>query len=473
MGTKKSAVISTRSVVLPPFVNTEKAQEIRFDTSLNFVFDTASNTDVEHSNTVLPAIFGSRMAGPLLLALGRVSNVPFPTEKALRSYYESLESILVVVDEKMTDNARNLATQYRLNALFIVQLSPEKHPRTADQILSVLNSCNINAVTALAGPQSLVLVQIQDSYYFYRGIANLAHLNTSKLAFGSDVTSTINSVGVDSLVEPRAKRVVNLDDGNFIILPSSGKLVEPKNLQALFKDLSLETIKDMEEDVSAAVSQLQLLLGPKEMTELSGTLVPMLSTKINDVVAPMRKEYMKFLTQELKTGDPVLERKRQTMLGEWRKTTKELQKDLEPIISSFANMMSSQNSSKRTHDLKRLARQAKIQSNVDAAKAMNFESMAGLLEEFASEMGVLLVNIGTSSYSELMRKLKDTTSAIDARYVQPSKSTFRSSFVFLSQTTFSCSCFLIWLRLLTSILVAIVILIQESFTSKDSMPESS
>lgn len=65
--------------------------------------------------------------------------------------------------------------------------------------------------------------------------------------------------------------------------------------------------------------------------------------------------------------------------------------------------------------MKRLVRQTQIQANVDAVKSMNFDTLAGYLETYAGDMGVMLLNIDTSSYSQLLSNLKSTT--IDARYV--------------------------------------------------------
>jgi hypothetical protein len=56
-------------------------------------------------------------------------------------------------------------------------------------------------------------------------------------------------------------------------------------------------------------------------------------------------------------------------------------------------------------DLQRLQRQAAIQSNVDLVNSMTFESMADLLEINASEMGTLVLNIETTPYEQLLRKL--------------------------------------------------------------------
>jgi hypothetical protein len=368
------------------------------------------------SAVILPCIFGSQLQGPVLLATGTVpSNVPFVDERALRDYYKQLKNVAVIVDDRMTDNARNLATTYRINALFIVQLNPENEPKNSDEVLALLDSANINAVTALAGPQSLVLVQISKKYYFYRGLANREHLNTSSLVFGSDVTSVVESVGMNSILDPRIERLVDLGDANTIILPTSGRLVKPHDLQALLEQLPVDEAKVLTEDISAAVPQLQLLLNQRDLQELSKSLVSALSTKVSDVTTPLRQAYIKFLTQEYKMEDPELVKKKNIMLGELRKCTRETQKALGPLITSLANMMSSQTTSKRTHDLKRLVRQTQIQSNVEAVKSMTFETLAGYLETYAADMGVMLLNIETGPYNQLLGNLKKA--AIDARLV--------------------------------------------------------
>ena len=415
---KENAVFATNSVVLPTILDAEKTQIIRFGTGIEFQLPGEElHSQNEPSAVVLPCIFGSQLQGPVLLATGTVpSNVPFLDGSALRDYYTQLKNIVVIVDDGMTDNARNLATSYRLNALFIVQISPQDEPQNTDDVLSLLNSTNINAVTALAGPQSLVLIQISDKYYFYRGIANRAHLNTSELAFGSDVTSILESVGMEHMTDPRIQKIVNLEDANTIMLPISGQLVQPGNLPQLFEELPVSKMQDLEDDISGAIPQLQMLMNQKDLQELSKALASTLSEKISNVVAPLRHAYVKFLTQEYKMEDPESVKKKNHMLGDLRKKTKEMQRVLEPVISSLANVISTQTTSKRTHALKRLVRQSQIQGNVEAVKSMTFDTLGEYLETYAGEMGVMLLNIEETHYRELLDNVK--LAAIDARYVQ-------------------------------------------------------
>ncbi|KAL2794879.1 hypothetical protein BJX66DRAFT_302964 [Aspergillus keveii] len=407
---KEHAVFATAgSTNLPSFLEFTNTQIIRFGTGIEFRLPDEEPTTrkPDASAVVLPCIFGAQLQGPILLATGTVpSNVPFADETALRDYYNQLESAVVIVDERMTDNARNLATAYRINALFIVQLSPKDHPTSAEEVLSLLNAANINAVTALAGPQSLVVIQIGDKYYFYRGIANQAYLNTSRLEFGADVTSVLESVGVESILDPRIERIVILGETDSIFLPSSGQQVRFQDLERLFEDLSIDHLRQLEGDISAAVPQLQVLMNQKDLQALSKTLVSALSLKINTAVAPLRITYTKFL-REYNRADPEAVKTKNNMLGQLRKTTKEMQVALEPLISSLANMISSQTTSKRTHDLKRLVRQAQIQGNVEAVKSMTFETLAGYLETYAADMGIMLLNIQTTPYSRLLADLNN------------------------------------------------------------------
>ncbi|KAL2834670.1 hypothetical protein BJY01DRAFT_252946 [Aspergillus pseudoustus] len=229
-------------------------QTIRFGTGIEFQLLDEGPAAKPTSAVILPCIFGAQLQGPILLATGTIPlNVQFVDEFALRSYYRQLKSAVVIVDERMTDNARNLATAYRINALFILQLNPQYPPTNTEEVLQLLNAANINAVTGLAGPQSLLLIQVGDRYYFYRGIANQAHLNTCRLEFGADVTSILESAGVESMLDPRIERIVTLGETNSILLPSSGQRVQVQDLEKPFKDLSMELLNHLEDDISASV----------------------------------------------------------------------------------------------------------------------------------------------------------------------------------------------------------------------------
>lgn len=413
---RNKAVFLTNATSIPPHLDMHAPQMIKFGAGLEFSSsDSVCSTTSTDRSTILPCIWGTEFQGPMLLATGACpSNVPFSSAEALLKYYELLESVIFVVNDGMTDNARNLASPNRMNGVFVVQPGATAASERSDDIVHFLDSVNINAVTALAGPQSLVLVQLKDKFYFYRGIANRAHLNTSLLEFGADVTCAVQSAGLAALLEPAAKRICNLEDGSStILLPSSNQFVIPKDLAQLFSTASVLQVKGMEEDISAAVPQLQVLLNEKDLVALSHSLVEFLVSKTSEATKAARTAYLDFLSANWGEHDPAAQKQKALLRGELKKVAKEAQVSLEPAISKLSLMMSFKNTSKRTHDLKRLQRQSKIQSNVKAAQEMTFGKLAEYLEDYASDMGVMVVNIETEPFEKLLGNLAG--SLIDAR----------------------------------------------------------
>jgi hypothetical protein len=134
ISTKQNALFVTQTTVLPSIITPNTAQIIRFGTGLEFLSEAQEVApESSPSAVVLPCIFGSRLEGPLLLATGRIpEHVPFHDEQSLRAYYEHLESAIIFVDERMTDNARNLATPWRMNAVYILQMAALAAPKDGD-----------------------------------------------------------------------------------------------------------------------------------------------------------------------------------------------------------------------------------------------------------------------------------------------------------------------------------------------------
>ena len=181
----------------------------------------------------------------------------------------------------------------------------------------------------------------------------------------------------------------------------------------MFEQISTEKMNSLEDDILAAAPQLQALLDQKELHELSRSLIFTLSEKLSKEAAPLRRIYTHFLTTEFDVTNANSKLKKDAMLGELRKVTKNAQKALKPVISCLANLTSSQTKSKRTHDLKRLLRQTTIHNNVQSAKSMKSDTLSGYLEGYAADMRVLLINLDTEGFKKLLGDLKNTQ--IDAK----------------------------------------------------------
>lgn len=424
----KNAVVMADGTALPDCVGVKDFQMIKFGAGLTFeneAIDTA--TESQASTAMLPCIFGTELSGPMLLATGACpSGLPFRSGADLRKFYEQLEYVVVIVNDSMMDGARNLASSYRMNAVFVVQPKQDAAPDGPFDMDEYLNGVNINAVTAMAGPQSLILVQREGKFHFYRGIANRKHLNTALLDFGSDVTTVVESIGLAQLLEPRAKRIYDLDDdSNAILLPGSGQYVKHKELASLFAKATMTQIADMEEDISSAVPQLEALLDRKDLEELTRALADALVAKANEAAEGPKRAYVDFIaTWDSSDKDSVYQKA--LLRGQMRAATKEVQRKLAPTIARLSSVMSARTTSKRTHDLKRLERQSKIQGNVAAVKEMTFEKLAEYLEEYAAEMGVMVLNLQSDHFKSLLSGLD--ADVVDARYVGDTSRPIRETF---------------------------------------------
>lgn len=309
---KENVIFVTEKTRLRSPINNSNTQLIRYGKGLDFLRKNEKFriSDV-YSDVVLPCVLGSQLEGPLLLATGTVpEKMPFPDTQSLHDYYNQLKSVVIFADERMTDNARNLAPPLRINAVFVIQPDPQLE---GSDVVRSLELVNINAVTALAGPQSLVLVENMEKYYFYRGLADPSHLDTSKLSFGAEVTAVVESVGLQSLLDPRVKRIVNLAEVKVALLQSSGQWVQPKILKALFQNTAIDQIGQFGADISAVVPQLQVLMNQKDLVNLSRDLVSILGVKFGNFVSPLRNKYVNYLLEHDR-DDPESVKVKNTML---------------------------------------------------------------------------------------------------------------------------------------------------------------
>lgn len=341
----------------------------------------------------------------MLLAVGEpAKGVPFSNMEELHEYYRQSKSVIVLADEKMTDNARNVATTWRLNGLFILQTNKFDTPDDGVDVVRILDQLNVNAITALAGPQSLVLAQLGAKYFFYRGIANPRLFNASGLEYGQEVTNLISIHGLTSLAEqvhhPSWPRLVDLARDNPVHLPKTSMTMSLGDIRRIFQQRASmdDEIMAFKDDIAAVIPQLQVLLSPDKLQEICEELIGIVSAEVNDYINPLRREYSTFVVRDFDPADNESNMKKNMLLSSLRKLTKATQDNLQWLTNTLGNIVSIQTTSSRTHDLKRLARQTTIRSNALSTSGMDFGNLSCVLEEHASKLGVLLVNIRTDPY---------------------------------------------------------------------------
>lgn len=155
---------------------------IYFSNRLSLTSATPSmDKNVDLRATILPICFGQVLHGPFLLALGKDVRVD-PGEKVpsfleLSKMYQSCTAVVCIVSDRMLDTARLLNPYLRINGLVILQPlqgALKMDPGVLDDSKKRkewMEEVGGNCITAIAGPCAIVVVQILENYFFYRGVS--------------------------------------------------------------------------------------------------------------------------------------------------------------------------------------------------------------------------------------------------------------------------------------------------------------
>ena len=155
---------------------------IYFSTRLSLTSASPSmDKKVDSGATILPICFGQVLQGPFILALGKGVQVDpqakVPSFLELSKLYQTSTAVVCVVSDRMLDTARLLNPYLRINGLAILQ--PLKGVLKMDTGVlddskkrqEWMEEVGGNCVTAIAGPCAIVVVQILENYFFYRGVS--------------------------------------------------------------------------------------------------------------------------------------------------------------------------------------------------------------------------------------------------------------------------------------------------------------
>ncbi|KAK6336275.1 hypothetical protein TWF696_001837 [Orbilia brochopaga] len=396
----KPLFVTEEGCTLPSFVAGHDGNHITFFQGITVHPSRPPHpTNDDKKTVVLPCALGNPLEGSMILALG----TPFVGAKVSYEQYTRLfdkASIVVfTVSDRMTDQARVLNPDIRCNALYILQTRVPVPDQSTASVEDILNDTKINAITALAGPQSVVVVQLGDRYYFYRGI-RWAGLLDEIPKFGEDITEMVEAV----LGQPPAKHPWN----NIVSIGGDepkvyfrGTLCSPDELYTNFTSLQPDELESFKLEILDTLAQLQVALSPKALPEFTSKLQNKLKEMMDATIAPHKKAYVdSVLASKGQTRDPRL-------MEKYRKAEKAAKVSAQWLIDALAALVSSRISSTRKYDLKQMIRKQKIMDNVAASKDMTYADLATILEEHCTEIGMVIANIDSEQFRTLLQKAKE------------------------------------------------------------------
>ncbi|KAF3919531.1 hypothetical protein ABW20_dc0101559 [Dactylellina cionopaga] len=380
----KPLFVTEEGCKFPEFAKGKDANHITFFQGITVHSEQPDDVDNKDKKVVLPCALGNPLEGSMILAVGKPFTGAKVTNEQYNRLFDTAPLILFTVSDRMSDQARVLNPDIRCNALYIVQTTVPIPDQSTLSVEDMLNDTKVNAITSLAGPQSIVVVQLGERYYFYRGIRWPGLLDEIP-KFGEDITETIEAIF-------EAKDVAKNPWNNITSIAGDpkvyfrGTICSPDDLYTNFTSLKLEELETFKADILDTLSQLQIVISPKELPEFTARLQTALKKTMDDLIAPHKKEYIDtLLASKGRTRDPKL-------MEKYRRVEKQAKVALQWLIDALGALVSSRISSTRKYDLKQMIRKQQILGNVAASKDMTYEGLADLLEEHCSEIGMQLTD---------------------------------------------------------------------------------
>ena len=304
-----------------------------------------------------------------------------------------------------------------VNAIFIIhpQRSLSRVPTIPGQseLEAMLSDVNVTAVTAMAGPLSIVVVQLPSDgrRYFYRGVAWPGLLDTVP-NFGTDVTASLSDERLFRAATPctttittttattTPRKTAAVSSGGHWMPPAlydrskgapvlfadtDGQLTEASEAVKRVCGMGRDELLAQRRVITRLLSQLQAVLSPAALepaVRLMAGRVHELVTTASDAAAARFNAAVKARA----SAETIAEAGAALSLAKANASS-----GLQWLIDILGACMSVKGSAMRRHDLNRLRRKMDISVNVEAAKSMSADQICALLESSCHEHNACLI----------------------------------------------------------------------------------
>lgn len=329
--------------------------------------------------------------GPAALALGTLSNIFTSWEKFHQLFDNKIP--VIHISERWNDQVKKCCDTL-INGIFIVNANTklsELDLKSVVQREKAMNNVNISGISTMAGPCSIILINISNRLFFYRGVqwGNLLPPNPT---FGMDVTNQFSLENLESFCD-------TIPWNSFV--SRSSKLVAWKNqmcdLESVSKsivEMDLVQLERNNNDIVDVFSQIQVLLDPEELDKISKSLEQTLREFIDNQLQSVTLPVRKFIFEGGSTESKEFKLLQATMQAE----KKRVNRSLRTLVDALGNLVSLTGATSRAHDLKRMERKRTITSNVSKATSMSLEEKMDLIEKACSEIGVVMADVNTDTF---------------------------------------------------------------------------
>uniref|UniRef100_A0A6B2KWR9 Uncharacterized protein n=1 Tax=Arcella intermedia TaxID=1963864 RepID=A0A6B2KWR9_9EUKA len=355
----------------------------------------------------LPCIFGN-CENVSALALSTQPKGTCPASN-LNTWHDILNHTKVIIVHCSPTNWLDTVVTsclYSANAIFVVHANVASKADVEDKtkLEEVLNSVGTNSLT-LAGPNSIVLVEILGELYFYRGV-RWAGLLDKIPEFAGNMTNWFSTISawVEKAHTPLWPTVVPKSVG---LVYWKGEMKQIESIINVISEMGLLEIRENEDDIVDFLTQVTVILDPENIAKaipiIDGALIKLIDNETKEIRSEMRKEMQIHNEKNIPEGTKEFEEEEARFnevlakLSYQLKTTQtKAKKKISKVSHMIATMVSVKGTSSRHQDLKRRLRRAAILSNVEKANSLTQEEKCAIVSKYCSKWGVLLCNVDAS-----------------------------------------------------------------------------
>ena len=330
-----------------------------------------------------------------ILALASIYN---GKKTNLFQFYKVIENSLPVfhISTKWTEQVVQTCNNL-INGIFVIH---SEEIFSSKNISEILNNTNIAGASAIAGPNSIILIQLKDRIFWYRGVCYPGLIDKIP-EFAVDVTDTLNNKSIQSYAEKHLDRIKwkRVYERNSQLIFWKDQLYSMEDIKKVFKQLDIQEISIFNDQVNDVLTQIQIILDPESLEkfvkEISNALLDCISS--NKEILSISEEVRVLFS---KREDPNSLQKIKHLVAKSRGIKNKMKKVLDPVIQKLGQMVSYKGSSKRTFNLKQIQRKMAVYNNVQKALEMSFEDKLNMLEENCSIMGLVLCKINPEKFKD-------------------------------------------------------------------------
>ena len=351
------------------------------------------------SEVILPCVTDGPFEGGVVLAAGTVT--PVLKSFSRNDIFKQSSTIVSVVGTKVTDAAREANPHSRINGVFIVAGPAVGTDVTVNDHLLKLN---INAATALAGPRSLILAFLPCKQKFYTmdgvGIPGLLQGPIEPLKECTSEFISNFSNWLEGEKETHYSGVIDIRTAKVVFMEEEHTR---KSLHDLFESVSVQDLVDNKSDVMDALGQLRRIFDNNDLKQFASKLIPTIRQK-------MIPKYQ--LTNDESSHLDDLFSGQMKKTDTYMKATSEKNKNKKALrwfVDALGALVSTKRSGTVGFSIQNLAKQQKVQANLQAALKMDREDFAELVSEHCSELGSIIMNVDKQKLNEGLKHIKSET----------------------------------------------------------------